>query len=156
LRGRIATRPEPPVNPRRRAFAVFPAILVVVAALSPNLDVLACGPDFEPDVFVRKNFPDNFGSFAQGQLGILQTGYDSNEYAVAYRYLNGGKLSSAELQAYVCPTEAKDWSNYTPAEIDAARQAQRAAQPPEAWLHARAGYFSQMFRKATEQFPISL
>ena len=43
--------------------------------------------------------PDDLAAFAKGQLGILQAGFDSNEYAVAFRYLNGGKLSAAERQA---------------------------------------------------------
>ena len=71
------------------------ALLVLVVLLSPLSGVEACGPDFEPDVFVRASHPDDMNAFARGHLGILQTGFDSNEYAVAYRYLNGGKVSVA-------------------------------------------------------------
>ena len=76
------------------------AAFVVVVLLSPIGSVEACGPWFEDDVFVSTNSPDDTSAFAKGQLGILQAGFDSNEYAVAYRYLNGGKLSDAERAIY--------------------------------------------------------
>ncbi len=76
------------------------ALLLAAALLAPVRNVEACGPFFEPDVFVSTTSPDDFAAFGKGQLGILQAGFDSNEYAVAYRYLNGGKLSAAELHAY--------------------------------------------------------
>ena len=81
---------------RRIAAVAF----VVAVLLSPFSGVQACGPDFEPDVFVRMDSPDNIRDFAVGKLGILQRRFDSNEYAVAYRYLNGGKLSDAERLSY--------------------------------------------------------
>src|SRR5579862_1767491 len=96
------------------------AVVVFAAAviLSPIRDVEACGPFFEEDVFVNNTQPDDLASFSTGQLGILQAGFDSNEYAVAYRYLNGGKLSAAELRAYSPPPElpqaAQDSRNPTP------------------------------------------
>ena len=79
---------------RTRLLAV--AALAAVVLLSPIGNVEACGPFFEDDIFVSTTSPDDTAAFAKGQLGILQAGYDSNEYAVAYRYLNGGKLSDAE------------------------------------------------------------
>ncbi|MGB7267258.1 MAG: hypothetical protein WBC92_17205 [Terracidiphilus sp.] len=122
------------------------ALVVAAILLSPIGNVEACGPDFEPDVFVSTNSPDNLASFATGQLGILQAGYDSNEYAVAFRYLNGGALSQAERQAYVpqpAPQQAaQDWRNLTPAQIAAAQEAQKQAvenaQPAGQWEVARA------------------
>ncbi len=128
----------------RMRFLSF-ALVVAIILLSPAGDVDACGPDFEPDVFVSTTSPDNLASFATGQLGILQAGYDSNEYAVAYRYLNGGKLSAAELRAYVSPAgvlTVPDSSNLTPAQIDAAQEAQKQeridSQPAGQWQLARA------------------
>jgi hypothetical protein len=126
------------------------AALVAVVLLSPIGNVEACGPFFEDDVFVSTTTPDNLASFAKGQLGILQAGFDSNEYAVAYRYLNGGKLSDAERQAYAPSTSPRtvlDWRNMSPAEISAAqqaeRQAQENAQPFGQWLKERAKYIPE-------------
>ena len=87
---------------RTRLLAI--ATLVVVVLLSPIGNVEACGPWFEDDVFVSTAQPDDAPSFAGGQLGILQAGFDSSDYAVAYRYLNGGKLSDAERLAYAPQT----------------------------------------------------
>ncbi len=131
---------------RTRFFAI--AALVVVVLLSPIGNVEACGPWFEDDVFVSTTSPDDLASFAKGQLGILQAGYDSNEYAVAYRYLNGGKLSDAERSAYE-PTTSQphavvDYRNLTPEQIAAAQKARKEAeenaQPFGQWLRERAKY----------------
>jgi hypothetical protein len=131
---------------RTRLFAV--AALVAMVLLSPIGNVEACGPDFEGDVFVRINRPDDLPSFAKGQLGIVQTGYDSNEYAVAYRYLTGGKLSDAERSVYAPPPGQRrvdaDYAHLSPQQIAAAqeteRQAQENAQPFGQWLKERAKY----------------
>lgn len=124
------------------------AALAAAVLLSPVCNVEACGPNFEPDVFVSTTTPDDLTIFATGQLGILQAGFDSNEYAVAYRYLNGGKLSEAERAAYlhtiIEPQTNQDWSKLTPAQIAAAQaaqqQAHQIAQPAGRWLLARAKY----------------
>jgi hypothetical protein len=131
---------------RTRLLAI--AALVAVVLLSPIGNVEACGPWFEPDVFVSTTSPDDLASFAKGQLGILQAGFDSNEYAVAYRYLNGGKLSDAERQTYAPPIGPPqivgDWRNLTPAQIAAAQEAEKQsrenAQPAGHWLIERAKY----------------
>jgi len=127
------------------------ALLLAAALFAPVRDVEACGPFFEPDVFVSTTSPDDLAAFGKGQLGILQAGFDSNEYAVAYRYLNGGKLSAAELRAYVPPPPpsppAQDWTKISADQLralraaqTAARQAQADAQPAMKWLLARAQY----------------
>lgn len=109
-----------------------------VALVFPCVTVQACGPDFQPDVFVRTTEPDDLHAFAEGKLGILQKGYDSNEFAVAYRYLSGGTLSAEERAAYAPPPQpVKDWTNLTSEQIQAARQAEKAASPVSAWLKAR-------------------
>ena len=131
---------------RTRILAV--AALAAVVLLSPIGNVEACGPDFEGDVFVRINHPDDFASFAKGDLGILQAGYDSNEYAVAYRYLNGGKLSDAERNAYAPPPAPPqpevNYGKLSPQQLaalqEAEKQAQENAQPFGKWLKARAQY----------------
>jgi hypothetical protein len=86
----------------RRFVALFTLSLLV---LLPFVAVEACGPDFQPDTFVRTARPDNPRTFAQGRLGILQLGFDSNDLAVAYRYLNGGRLSSllSSLKLHIRP-----------------------------------------------------
>jgi len=130
---------------RTRPLAI--AALVALVPLSPVGNVEACGPDFQDEVFVSTNSPDDIASFAKGQLGILQAGYDSNEYAVAYRYLNGGKLSDAERQAYApapSPQTVQDLRNLPPAEIPAAQEAEKQrrenAEPFAQWLTERAKY----------------
>jgi hypothetical protein len=117
------------------------AVLSAAALLAmPFVAVQACGPDFEPDTFVRTNRPDDLQAFAAGRLGILQSGYDSNELAVAYRYLNGGVLSKEEQTQYAPPPEPpKDWTKMTPQQIEAARVAEDVARPVGQWLTARNG-----------------
>jgi hypothetical protein len=127
------------------------AALAAVVSLSPIGNVEACGPDFEGDIFVRINRPDDLASFAKGDLGILQAGYDSNEYAVAYRYLNGGKLSDAERDAYAPPISQRqpvaDYRNLSPDQITAAQKAEKGAQenaqPFGRWLKARAKFIPE-------------
>ena len=122
---------------RRRRYALSIALF---AAL-PFAAVQACGPDWEPDTFVRTTLPDDHHAFARGRLGILQSGYDSNELAVAYRYLNGGKLSDVERLAYdPPPAPVKDERNWTSEQIQAARDAEAAADPVNVWRKARATY----------------
>ena len=133
---------------RSKAHLIGVAAFVAVVLLSPTGNVEACGPDFEPDVFVNTVTPDDHAAFARGQLGIIQSGFDSNEYAVAFRYLNGGKLSGAELKAYA-PDSGKtasgvDTTGMNPDQIYAAQQAElrarRDAQPATRWLNERAKY----------------
>ncbi|MGA8088285.1 MAG: hypothetical protein WCA10_13325 [Terracidiphilus sp.] len=127
------------------------AALIAVVLLSPIGNVEACGPDFEGDVFVSITRPDDSAAFAAGHLGILQDGFDSNDYAVAYRYLNGGNLSDAERSVYAPtigqPQIVADYRNLTPAQITAAqeaeKQAQENAQPFGKWLKARAQYIPE-------------
>lgn len=124
------------------------AALAAVVLLSPRGNVEACGPWFEPDVFVNTATPDDHAAFARGELGILQAGFDSSDYAVAYRYLNGGKLSDAELQAYAPPSGPPsigvDYRGMNPDQIYAAQQAElqarKNAQPAGRWLLERAKY----------------
>jgi hypothetical protein len=136
------------------------AAFVAVVLLSPTRNVEACGPFFEPDVFVSTKAPDDPGAFATGKLGLLQPGFDSRDYAVAFRYLNGGKLSASELRAYAPPPAptgiAQDWSKLTPAQVVAAQQADvaasRNAQPVGHWLNERAKYSPAS--TAAEQKPL--
>jgi hypothetical protein len=123
------------------------AVFAAAVLLSPIRYVEACGPFFEDDVFVNSTHPDDLASFSTGRLGILQAGFDSNEYAVAYRYLNGGQLSAAERRAYVSPAgvlTVQDSGSITPEQMAAAQaaepQVQENAQPPVSWPFARAEY----------------
>jgi hypothetical protein len=124
------------------------AIPVAILFLAPQSGVEACGPEWEPEVFVNQKAPDDLAAFAQGRLGILQPGFDSNEYAVAWRYLTGGKLSEDERRAYLPgpePTQAaQDWTGLTHDQIVAAQSAGvfsgGRALPPGEWLLTRAEY----------------
>ena len=124
------------------------AALIAVVLISPIGSVEACGPDFQDDVFVSITSPDDLVAFSKGQLGILQAGFDSNEYAVAYRYLNGGQLSAAERNVYAPPASPPhtgiDYRNLSPEQIASAqkaeKEAQENAQPLGHWLKERAKY----------------
>ena len=134
-----------------RSRYLFVAAFAAAVLLSPIRDVEACGPDFEPEVFVNGTRPDDLAAFSKGQLAILQAGFDSDEYAVAFRYLNGGKLSTAELRAYapppVAPQQQMDWSKMSPDQIAAAAKAQQLAEqnarPYGRWLLTRDQYAPQ-------------
>ncbi len=121
------------------------AALAAAILLAPSASVEACGPWFEPEVFVDQKTPDDLNAFAKGDLGILQPGFDSNEYAVAYRYLNGGKLSDGERGVYL-PQAAivADARHLNPDQIYEAQQAAEKAridrQPAAQWLATRSQY----------------
>ena len=122
------------MNPRHIASAALAAAILA----SPFFHVQACGPDFAPDTFVRTNLPDDLARYAAGHLGILQHGYDSDEYAIAFRYLNGGKLSEAE-RAHITPP----WTGVSDAtyeQYQAQQKAAAAAQPDRQWSLQRAQY----------------
>jgi len=132
---------------RRLRSGLSTVLIAGLIALFPFLTVQACMQEQEPDVFVKDNYPDDIAAFAQGHLGILQAHMDSDEYAVAYRYLNGGKLSDKE-QAIAAPASvlqpAQDWTKLTPQQIAAAQAAERQertdSQPPGSWQLERAKY----------------
>ena len=147
---------EIPMISRRAASALIIALLL----LWPFIGAQACGPDFEPDIFVKENYPDNIAAFVQGHLGILQAHMDSDEYAVAYRYLNGGKLSDKE-QAIAAPASVlqpvQDWTKLTPQQIAAAQAAERQdrtdSQPPGSWQLERAKYSPNPAPEKQQLFP---
>ena len=109
------------------------AVAGVVAAAIPAamlmVGVMACGPDFQPEVFVPEHHPDTPKLFADGHLGILQRGYFHAELVIAYRYLSGGTLSDAEKRSYVPPPEIYD------ASTDRWLAARAAVQTPARDLH---------------------
>ena len=145
---------------KSRRFAL--ALLIAVLLLPRDSAVEACGPFFEADVFVDVTAPDDRPAFAKGDLGILQAKFDSSDYAVAYRYLNGGRLSDAERAAYappMQPAQVEDWSKLTPQQVQAAREAEQnartAAQPADRWLAARAHYTVAIpDEQRKESFPV--
>jgi hypothetical protein len=121
------------VKQNKKTVAAAIATLVVAA---PLVVVMACGPDFGPEVFVPASHPQNPDAFASGRLGVLQPGYWRADKVVAYRYLIGGKLSDAERAAYApVPTvteqdDSKTWQQQYDAE--------QAARPVNQWRAARA------------------
>ena len=128
----------------RRAVSACPLVLLL---LWPFIGAQACGPDFEPDVFVRFDTPDNPAAFSRGHLGILQSHFDSNDYAVAYRYLNGGTLPDKGPDNPPHPGEvlaAGQWKAHQKAWND--------AQPPGAWLLARGKYVPDLAQAEQQQY----
>lgn len=115
----------------------IPSLLLLV--IGSLFTAQACGPEFYPDVFVRKLRPDNPKDFAAGKLGVLLPTYPRADLTVAFRYLNGGSLSVAEQKAYQ-PT----YSNAEPGPEQGADQADgsgnKTADPVEEWRAARAKY----------------
>ncbi|MDR3727133.1 MAG: hypothetical protein P4K86_08845 [Terracidiphilus sp.] len=114
-------------------------ILIVLVAL-PIVTVQACGPEFYPDVFVRKMRPDDPKEFAKGKLGVLLPTYPRTDLIVAYRYLNGGALTPAEQAGY-SPTETyyseEEWSAKWQLEGDASK---KYVSPAERWRSERAAF----------------
>lgn len=137
---------------RRLVSLACVAALLTLALLPPSAPMEACGPFFEEDTFVRINFPDDIASFAEGKLGIIQAGFDSNEYAVAYRYLNGGKLSAEEEAAY--RGEHPSPNILTPDQWQASEKEKKESDPPNVWLRERAKYASPVTAAEPQpQFP---
>lgn len=118
-----------------RRFVSF--VTFAVLLLLPFVAVEACGPDFQPDTFVRTARPDDPKTFAEGQLGILQPGFDSNDLAVAFRYLNGGKLADNEQTVYAPSTGP---TVLAPEQFETRHQAEESALPVNQWKAARAKY----------------
>ena len=113
---------------------------LVLLFVMPFVTVQACGPDFFPDVFVRRIRPDNPKEFAAGKLGVLLPSYPRADLVVAYRYLKGGALTAAEQTGYT-PTE----SLYTEEEESEKWQQEEeerknAVTPAMQWQKARAKY----------------
>lgn len=115
-------------------------LALVIITVLPLVTVQACGPDFYPDVFVRKMRPDNPKEFAEGKLGILLSTFPRADLIVAYRYLNGGALTPAEQAGY-SPTE----TYYSEEEWTAKWQDEEVAHkkfvpPAERWQRERAAH----------------
>lgn len=117
-----------------------PAAIIALVLLSRTCGIEACGPDFEPDVFVRTTAPDDPSAFAKGQLGILQSGYDSDEYAAAYRYLTGATLDTAEQSVITSRAHGRTGDEDYSEASQQAYVAARAALPPNQWQKARAAF----------------
>lgn len=85
---------------RPRLIAPTSIASAVLSVLFPLVSVQACGPDFHPDIFVRQLHPDHPKQYAAGKLGVLLASFPRADLAVAYRYLNGGRLTAQEQSAY--------------------------------------------------------
>lgn len=111
--------------------------VLLFCVLAPFFAVEACGPDFFPDVFVRRLRPDQPKQFAQGKLGILRSTFPRDSLIVAYRYLNGGQLSAEEQKGYQPITgyseePAEPWSPTEAASLP--------KEPKQLWLEEQAKY----------------
>ena len=112
--------------------AAIPALFLYIRAH-------ACGPFFEPEVFVPQHHPASQAQYVAGNLGIVQRTYYQAELVVAFRYLAGAPLSESEKTAYR-PTpdpvygENENWQ--------AQHDAEEAARPISKWHVARAKFIS--------------
>jgi hypothetical protein len=116
----------------------FTATLLIFAGM-PFFLAQACGPDFGPDVFIRKDAPDNPQEFSKGKLGILLPTYTRVDLIAAFRYLNGGSLSEVEQRAYEFTSDGSTVP-------DSARSQDTAGTSPSdpvvGWMSARSEYAS--------------
>jgi hypothetical protein len=115
----------------------FPSVLLVF--LMTLFTAQACGPNFYPDVFVRKICPDNPNNFSGGKLGVLLPTYPRADLTVAFRYLNGGSLTATEQKAYqpIFDYTDPEWNKpWDPASVNEKKQ----ADPAGLWSAARARF----------------
>ena len=111
-------------------------LLVVLMTL---FTAQACGPDFYPDVFVRKLRPDKPKEFAAGKLGVLLPTYPRADLVVAFRYLNGGSLTPGERETYQ-PTYADGEPEVEQTWAREEADQKKIEEPAESWRIARARY----------------
>ncbi len=114
------------------------ALLLVVGSA---VVMQACGPDFEPDIFVPAHRPVVPQDFAKGELGVLQPGYFIADKVVAFRYLNGGTLNGDE-QRQLKPVAAPFGEGYDDATVEASQTAAPTPTAQDRWNTARAAYGS--------------
>lgn len=116
------------------------AAIATVLIGSTTFLVRACGPDFEPDVFIQSSGPANNFTFAKGRLGVLQDSYYIRPKSVAFRYLNGGTLDAAEQAQLASSNDNEvDWQHMTPEQYRNEMSAERAARTntgPARWSAA--------------------
>lgn len=67
------------------------------------VNIFSCGPFFEEPVFVTTSAPDSPEQYIRGELGIVQPTYSTAYLVIAYRYLNGVPLTTAEQKQYLGP-----------------------------------------------------
>ena len=95
------------------------ALLVVVSigfAVAPA-NVESCGPFIPEAIFTAPAPFEPRKSFAHGQLGVIQVGFDPAALAIAYRYLTGLDLNQAEVdEIYPRPVPSTNdpYANYGP------------------------------------------
>ena len=115
----------------------------LLAVAYPLLVVLACGPNFEPEVFTPGSHPEDPRVFATGKLGILQARYWQADKIVAYRYLIGGHLSPTEQAVYNPPLPSASNLSW-----QAQRQAEQEQTATSRWVTARARFTRQTLASA--------
>jgi len=129
-----------------KALAQLASTAFIAAAVPSALLFLhahACGPDWEPEVFVPEHHPASMSPYAGGQLGLVQRSFYHLELVVAYRYLTGEPLSSAE-KAVAAPAPEPKFVRRAdePPDWEAENKAREAARPLGRWLAARAKYMA--------------
>lgn len=81
---------------------ILVAITLAGCVLLP-VNIFSCGPFFEQTVFVTTSAPDSPEQYLRGELGIVQPTYPTAYLVIAYRYLNGAPLTSAEQKQFLGP-----------------------------------------------------
>jgi hypothetical protein len=122
-------------RPAFRRLALSTCLIGVLSLVTAQ----ACGPFFFPDVFVLKLRPDKPKEFAAGSIGVLLPTYPRKDLVVAFRYLNGGTLTSTEQAAYQ-PTYSMndpDWEKQW--QSDNGNTAKNLT-PEEKWEKARENF----------------
>jgi tetratricopeptide (TPR) repeat protein len=84
--------------------------LLALTLIVPPPAVMACGegPESAESIFIQSDRPDlPFDTYAAGELGIVQPGYDRSYLVVAYRYFSGKAFDASEQAQLVAL-----WNHY--------------------------------------------
>jgi tetratricopeptide (TPR) repeat protein len=83
----------------QRILRVLTAGVLALLLMFPPPAARACGPDFSLPTYTNFGEPDDPAAFAQGKLGLLESGYWHTYLFEAYRNLSGKPFTKEELAA---------------------------------------------------------
>jgi hypothetical protein len=113
----------------RRAAAL---LLLMAGMLMSPTDLSSCGPYIVRALFSFYKQPEQPADrFARGQLGILQPTYPRFYLFVAYRYLSGVPLTSAEQKALFPPAQTEPVAPLVDQWLDARKKVPGLGEPPK-------------------------
>ena len=118
----------------RHTARITTILLLVFLLLVPSPVAVACGPDFTAPTFTDYRWPDLHDSpYAQGRLGLLQSGYFHIYLYEAYRNLSGKPFTAAETGALRALALAALHDYPGLSALDSS-QPQAAASQPKDWV----------------------